>query len=54
VMLKEGDLVIVKIVDPGSEEFEQLMRSGWRLMEFQSDGTAVLLQPLDPDEEIKQ
>jgi hypothetical protein len=54
VTLKPGDVVTVKIVDPKTEEYVRLLQSGWRLRGFQSDGTAILLQPLDPDEERKQ
>lgn len=50
--LRIGDKVVIKIVDPVKDKAQvrQLILDGWRLIEFQDDGTVVLLQPRDPDE----
>jgi hypothetical protein len=51
-MLRPGDKVIIKIIDPVTrkDECRQLILDGWRVVEFQSDGTVMLLQPRDPEE----
>ena len=50
--LKIGDKVVIRVIDPKTqkEECKQLILDGWRIMEIQSDGSVVLLQPRDPDE----
>ena len=50
--LRPSDKVIIKVIDPKlhKDECRQLILDGWRVLEFQDDGTVVLLQPRDPEE----
>jgi len=50
--LRPGDKVVIKILHPDThaDEIRQLIRDGWRLIDVQSDGSGVLLQPRDPEE----
>lgn len=50
--LRIGDKVVMRVIDPVThkEECRQLILDGWRIVQFQSDGTVILMQPRDPDE----